>query len=143
MTTATKNLPEIRDRQAAQDFYHENQIFTASREELILILYDGALRFGRQGLAAGEEHNWAQAGYYLVRAERIVHYLSLCLDLEAGGEIAKKLDSLYEFILRCLSEGHLLKKKERIEDSLAILKILRAAWDEGVVKSGQVKNEQA
>ena len=61
--------------------YLETSVFTASREELILMLYDGALKFIRRGLYAIEEKDFPGMNYNLLRAQKIVHYLNLSLDI--------------------------------------------------------------
>jgi flagellar protein FliS len=122
-------------KSSVQNSYQENEILTAGREELILMLYNGAIKFINHGLSAFDEKDWAALGWNLVRAQKIVHYLDLCLDMDKGQELAKNLDSLYHFILRRLSQGNLEKKKKFIEEGLGLLRTMRDAWDDGVVKS--------
>lgn len=118
----------------ANQCYQHQQIFTASREELILRLYDGAVRFMQQGLVALAQKNWAETGWLLVRAQRIVHYLNLCLDVNAGGDLAKNLEGLYTYILRRLAEGNLEHDPAPINECLGIIKNLRQAWEESVMQ---------
>lgn len=115
-----------------QDSYQESGIFTASREELIFMLYNGAIKFSHQGLQAFETEDWGKAGWNFVRAQKIVHYLDLCLNFKQGADLAKKLDSLYQFILSRLSVGYLEKKREYIQDALDLLHTLRDTWQESM-----------
>jgi flagellar protein FliS len=117
----------------AKNQYMENEVLTASREELILMLYNGAIKFSHQGIIMQEEQDWGRAGWNLIRAQKIVHYLGLCLDMKAGGDISKNLEALYIYINRRLSEGYMNKKSEPIEEAIRLLKTLRDAWNEGVV----------
>jgi len=121
-------------RQDVGNPYLENQVMTASREQLILMLYNGAIKFANLGLVMFEKQDWGRAGYNLVRAQKIVHYLSLCLNMQAGGEIAKNLGKLYEYINRRLSQGYLEKAAAPVEECIRLMKTLRDAWDEGVVQ---------
>ncbi len=77
--------------------YTEMQIRTASREMLIVKLYEGAMRFIR---VARDAHNCGcvqDRGNGISRALAIVAELQQSLNLEVGGEVARNLDALYEF----------------------------------------------
>jgi flagellar protein FliS len=121
-------------KSTVQESYQENSVFTAGREELILMLYNGAIKFINQGLHNFEEENWGQVGWNLVRAQKIVHYLAMCLNFKKGLDLAKKLDSLYRFILSRLSNGYMGKNREYVEDALGLLHTLRDAWQESMAK---------
>ncbi len=121
-----------------QSSYQENEILTAGREELIFMLYNGAIKFVNQGLFNLDEKDYATMGWNLVRAQKIVHYLALCLDLDKGKELAKNLDALYQFIMRRFSQGNIEKKREYIEEGLTLLRTLRDGWNEGVMKAKTV-----
>lgn len=114
--------------------YQENQVFTASREELVLMLYDGAMRFLNQGLAAIEKQDIPQIGYNLLRVQKIVHYLDMTLNMEEGKDVAQNLTRLYEYINRRLSEAQRNRLMEPVEDAKKVLKTLRDAWQQGVVQ---------
>jgi len=124
-------LPEV------ENSYHQNQVMTTSPEELILMLYDGGIKFINQALIAQEELNWPQVGWNVVRSQRIVHYLNLCLDNEAGGDLARNLEALYQYINRRLSDGYLDKNAEPTQEALSLLRNLRDAWNDGVMKPGK------
>ena len=113
-----------------QDAYQENQVSTASREDLILMLYDGALRFIAQALEAMQEGAWSRSSWALLRARKIVHYLDLSLNLKEGGEIAHNLTRLYDFISRCLSDGLIRKEFAQVETAQEQLRLLRNTWHE-------------
>lgn len=123
----------------AQLSYHQNQVLTTTPESLILMLYDGGIKFINQGLLALEEANWPQVGWNLVRAQRIVHYLNMCLDNKRGGDLARNLESLYLYMNRRLSDGYLQKNEAPIREALSLLRNLRDAWNEGVVERSEHK----
>jgi flagellar secretion chaperone FliS len=114
--------------------YQESQILTASQEELILMLYEGAIKFTNQSLQAMEDQQAIVAGQMLVRAQRIVHYLSIVLNTEAGGELAKNLRALYTFLLDLFTQANLRQNGEKIRQGVGVLRTLRDAWKQGVLK---------
>lgn len=113
--------------------YQENKVYTATKEELILMLYDGALKFMRFGLMSIEENNLPQIGFNILRAQKIIHYLDMCLNMDAGKEIAQNLSSLYEYVSRKLSECQREKKVEALQEAKKVIETLREAWSVGVV----------
>lgn len=114
--------------------YQENQVYTASKEELVLMLYDGALKFIRGGIYALEESNIPQLGYNILRAQKIVHYLDMTLNMEQGKEVAENLTKLYDYINRRLFEGQKEKAADPLEEAIKIIETLREAWFLGVVQ---------
>lgn len=108
--------------------YQESKIFTASREELVMMLYDGALKFSRRALEAIERSDKSAQQYNLLRALKIVHYLDMSLDMQRGQEVAKNLARLYDYIKRRLSASQNVPQKEGLEDGMRILNHLRETW---------------
>jgi flagellar protein FliS len=109
--------------------YDSVAIGTADPGTLVVQLFDGALRFlrkARQALAAGRLADFAQAQN---RAHAIIAELSNVLDREAGGEVARNLDGLYDFMLRHLTEGLAARSSDHLDRVAAILETLREAFD--------------
>ena len=109
--------------------YDSVAIGTADPGTLVVQLFDGALRFlrkARQALAAGRLADFAQAQN---RAHAIITELSNVLDREAGGDVARDLDRLYDFMLRHLTEGAAAKSSAHLDRVAAILETLREAFD--------------
>ena len=71
--------------------YQAMQVLSAKPEKLILMLYDGALRFMKTGIEGIEEKNLEKAHNNLIRAQRIFIELMTCLDFKKGGVIASNL----------------------------------------------------
>ena len=82
--------------------YRETSVLTASPEQLVVMLYDGAIRFLRQAEVAMLETSWLQASEKLSRAEAIIDELLATLNMDAG-EIAERLQSIYVFCKRASS----------------------------------------
>ncbi len=110
--------------------YQNNQILTASPEQILIMLYDGAIRFCRQAIQA------LDAGDKLVQAEKISRTMAIVcefsntLDHEIGGEIATDLDALYSFMTRELTRANLEGDRKALEVVADLLSELREAWVE-------------
>lgn len=102
---------------------------TARPEQLIAMLVGGAL--DRVVRAAGAQRN----GELQTRisnigsAITILEYLRVCLD-RRGGQIAERLDALYDFCLRRLAQANAAGDAAMLEEVANVLRPLKAAWDE-------------
>jgi flagellar secretion chaperone FliS len=109
--------------------YRTSQVVSASRAGQIVLLYQGAIRFGAQHLAFIERHDIEQAHKASIRCQEIVNALRGSLDLSAG-PIAIQLDDLYDFVLRRLADGNATKSPRPTEEALQVLRGLLEAWQE-------------
>ena len=116
--------------------YRQTQIETAGPLELIIMMYDGAIRFCNQGKAAIEEVKFNEANKMLQRAQDIVDELNISLNMEAG-EIANNLRSLYDFINSKLVEANIKKDPLIITQVVELLTELRGSWAD--LQKGQKK----
>jgi len=112
--------------------YHNNQIATASREQILLMLYDGAIRFCKQAKKAIEEEDTPSKGRFIGKAMAIITEFSNTLDHEIGGEIAANLDGLYTFILKELTTANINNDPKPIDTACTMLCELRATWAEAI-----------
>lgn len=110
------------------DAYRESAILTASPEQLVVLLYDGALRFLRQAQAAGGEGAAQHARDRLDRAEAIIDELLATLDMDAGGELAQRLEGIYVFCKRCLMEARIERDLAKVATVVRLLSELRESW---------------
>jgi len=115
-----------------QDSYRKTQIDTASPEALILMLYDGALRFIAQAEDAFEAKNNEQISNSLLRVQAIITELMTSLDKEKGGEIATNLERLYLFFLEKLTDSNLKKNPEPMRQVKPLIEDLRNTWAEAM-----------
>jgi flagellar protein FliS len=107
--------------------YRETSVMTASPEQLVVMLYDGAGRFLTQAEGAMLEGTWLQASEKLSRAEAIIDELLATLDMEAG-EIAERLQAIYVFCKTRLIEARLERDPGRVDQVARLLAELRDAW---------------
>lgn len=109
--------------------YRTAQVVSASRTGQIVLLYQGAIRFGAQHLAFLERHDIEGAHKASIRCQEVVTALRGSLDFSAG-PIAVQLDQLYDFVLRRLSTGNLTKEPRPTEEAIQVLRGLLEAWQE-------------
>lgn len=109
------------------DQYKETQIKTATQGKLIVMLYEGAIKFLKVAKNAINEKNIESAHNNIVRAQDIIMELLLSLNMEAG-EIAEKLHSLYLYMNKRLMEANIYKKIEPIDEVLKMLIELKDVW---------------
>lgn len=121
-------------------YYQNNQILTAKKSKLILMMYDGAIRFARESINKIHSKDIAGRGAYIRKTQDIILELMNSLDMENGGEIAGNLSRLYLFMNRNLIMANMQGDEKYIEDIIKILTELRDAW--GIVVNNSYKNEQ-
>ncbi|MEA3468757.1 MAG: flagellar export chaperone FliS [Thermodesulfobacteriota bacterium] len=108
--------------------YQNNHIQTASPEKILIMLYDGAIRFCRQAIEAMAEGNKEVQNEKISRTMAIVAEFAISLDHEIGGEIATDLDSLYMFMIRELTRANIEKDRKALETVEELLSGLRDTW---------------
>jgi flagellar protein FliS len=113
--------------------YRQQSILTATPGQLVVMLYDGCLRFLHQGAHAMREGNIVEAGARLGRAEAIIEELLSTLDLEQGGVIASRLQGIYVFCVRHLMQARVERDAEMIEKVGELLSELRDSWSQVAV----------
>lgn len=114
----------------AVEEYRKSAVSGASPIELIIALYDAALRFmeaGKSAIAAGDA---AKQDTFLQKAQRVLNELMSCLDLTHGGEIAKNLLALYTYMLNELVAANVHDDARRVEVCMKIMRELRETWVE-------------
>lgn len=112
--------------------YQTNQILTASQEQILIMLYDGAIRFCRQAILANEAGNTTTKLERISKTFAIITEFSNSLNHEIGGEIAADLDGLYHFMLRELNSARKDTTGEHLRSVERLLVNLRQTWGEAV-----------
>lgn len=109
--------------------YTEASVMTAPPARLVVMLYDGMIRFLMQAASAMRAGDRAQTRDRLRRAEAIIDELNLCLDMSQG-EITTRLRAIYLFSKRHLIEAHLHNDIEAVDEVVRLLSELRESWVE-------------
>ncbi len=114
----------------ASQMYSTAAISTQQRGKLIVMLYDGAIKFLKVAAQKLQEGDFASKGVYIGRAQDIVSELNNCLDMEAGGELSDNLRSLYSYICRQLTAANIERDTGKLEECANLLGELRGAWEQ-------------
>ena len=112
-----------------QDRYLETAVETASPARLIVMLYDGAIRFINEAAYAMQQRDYETQNTKLQRAQKILAELISSLDFDKGGEIAENLFRLYTYMYNQLVEANINDSRDRLEHVVHLLSELREAWD--------------
>lgn len=110
--------------------YQESQVLTASKGKLLLMAYDGAIRFIRQAQLSMAEKDYAGQNTNLQKAQRIILELIATLNMKVGGDLAQRLLQLYEYMFNRLVEANVTDSQETLEEVQRLLTDLRSAWEE-------------
>jgi flagellar secretion chaperone FliS len=110
--------------------YQQAQIETASPTRLVVLLYDGAIRFCSLALEAMQVRDIETQHINLLKAQRIVAELMGSLNREVGGEVAANLMMIYTHMLEQLVQANLQDKPHMVESVLTLLRDLRETWAE-------------
>lgn len=116
--------------------YKSTQIETASQEKILLMLYDGCIKFARQAKHNMEDEEYQASHDKLIQAQDIVTELMSSLDMDVGGDVAQELYQLYDFCLHNLIQANVEKDPTRIDDVLGVLEELKETWDEVINEKG-------
>jgi flagellar protein FliS len=108
--------------------YKQNAVDTQSQGRIIVLLYEGAIKFLRQALAELEAQHFVEKGQFINKATAILAELSDCLDMEAGGEIARNLKNLYLFMITHLNKANFNRDPQMIREVIALLEQLNSGW---------------
>jgi flagellar secretion chaperone FliS len=117
-------------RQSSLNQYQQTQFQTADRGTILLLMFDGALKFLTLAESSLAEENVARFGHNLGRAQAVIAELLHTLDHKAGGEIAVNLERLYRFMLEHLVEANIQKSAKHVVDVKRILGIIASAYRE-------------
>ena len=110
------------------DHYLRDAVLSASPEQLQLMLYDGAIRFSRQGMEAMDRRELDTCCEKLIRAQQIVAQIKVGLCREANPEFCDQVGALCDFVYWRLVKANMDHDRKLIEDALQILEHQRDTW---------------
>ena len=114
--------------------YKKTAVNTASKDQILLMLYDGAIKFLHKAKIAFEDNNIEQIHINISKAERIITEFQSTLDMENGGRFAQELFSLYEYLNNRLFLANIKKRTDYLDEVLRHLTELRDTWREAILK---------
>lgn len=128
---------------AAYQKYKTTSVQSASREKILLMLYEAAIRFIKKAIKAIEENNIAERGVNIGKAYDIFMELNNTLDHKSGGEIAVNLEQLYMYITDQLTHANIKGDVKALQNVLKITETLYRGWVEAVESLKKEENKKA
>ena len=117
--------------------YANNKVTTATPADLVLMLYEGAIKFCNIAIVGIEEKDIEKAHNNIRKAQRIIEEFRSTLDFKYP--VAKDFDRVYEYLIYRLRQANLYKDKAMLEEALKHLRTMRNTWEE-VIKSAKQKD---
>jgi flagellar protein FliS len=108
--------------------YQENTVTTQSRGRLIILLYEGAIKFMKLAIKEMEAGHHEAKGRYINKAQDIINELNAVLDMDGGGAVASNLRKLYVFMHRRLSEANTKRDPQMIREVVGLMEELNQSW---------------
>jgi len=109
--------------------YQETAVLTQDKGKLIVMLYEGAIKFLMLGINEIEASNYEQKNIYFNKAWDIINELNVSLDMDAGGEIAANLRKLYAFMLTHISNANIKNDKRAVQEVIDMMRELKEGWE--------------
>lgn len=122
----------------ALNAYKNNSVNYASKEQLLLMLVDGAVKFSKIARQALEDKNIVESHKNLVKVQDIFTELMISIDKNAG-EWAKQIYRVYDFIKNSLVEINLKKDLKAMDELIPVIEGIRDTWHEAYDKSKGIK----
>ncbi len=119
--------------------YLANQVNTASPEQLMLMLYDGAVRFAAMAIKAIEDNTQDKRSYYINKTYAILSEFAATLDRDQDADLADNLDALYSYMQQCLMDANLHNDPAPIVEVKDLLTDLRQTWAKAIAMEKQGK----
>lgn len=122
------------------DQYKQTQISTANQGKLIVMLYDGAIKFLNIAIENMNPRTYDVVNNNIIKAQDIITELMVSLNMKDGGEVSQNLFNLYIFFKKTLLEANMKKDPELIKEVIVMLKDLREAWDK--ISANETKSDK-
>jgi flagellar protein FliS len=116
--------------QNAYNAYKTNSVNYASKEQLLLMLLDGAVKFAKMGRQAILDKDVKKAHENIVKTQNIFYELIATLDVNKGGDWAKSLMNIYDFIVRRLVQANIKKDIAIMDEVIPIIEEVRDTWNQ-------------
>lgn len=108
--------------------YRDISITTQTKGRIVVMLYDGAIKFLKLAINELEAKNPEMKGMYINKALDIISELNIVLDMEVGGEIAVNLRKLYTFMTQHLTQANIKQDPSKIDEVIKLLEELNKGW---------------
>jgi flagellar protein FliS len=110
--------------------YRKDVIFSATQEDLTLMLYDGALKFANQAIMAIEKNEIESANNFIIRTQNIIREFQLTLKPEY--DVSAMMMKTYDYIHARLVDANIYKDMEQLVEARDMIRELRNTWKEAM-----------
>lgn len=117
--------------------YAQNQVNTATQEELPLLLYKGAVKFILLAMQGVDNNDFEAVNNNIIKAQNIYRELSRTLDDNYA--VSANLGSLYDFMISLLIKANIKKDKATLEEALGLAKEFVSTWEQAILLYRQAK----
>lgn len=123
----------------AYNVYKNNSINYSSKEQLLLMLLDGAVRFSKIARQAISDNDVKKSHEFIIKTENIFYELIITLDVPNAGEWGQSMVSVYDFIIRRLKDANIKKDINIIDEVIPLIEDIRNTWNEAYNLSKNIK----
>lgn len=121
--------------------YKQTSVTTSNRGQILLLLYEGCIRFCKQAIEATKAKNYAEKGKFILKIQDIINELTVTLDHNQGGEISKELERLYNYMIEQITEANIKNDPKPLEIVLKLLETLHEGWKGAIDKVNKAGTE--
>ena len=118
--------------------YRQTSFLSASKEQILLMLYEAAIKFTKLAIQAAEQKKIADRGQNIIKAFDIILELNATLDHKVGGELPKQLESLYLYLMDQYTKANISGNPEPLKSCVKVLENLYDGWKQAL---DQLKKE--
>jgi flagellar protein FliS len=123
--------------------YRQTAVTTASKEQVLIMLYEGAIKHLKKASESCQKKDLAAKGVAVGKAHDIIIELSNSLDFSIGGDIAKNLERLYMFMVEQIIQGNMNNDATKFDQARGLLENLLEGWKGAVAQIQQEKAKKA
>jgi flagellar protein FliS len=121
--------------------YQQMHISGLNQQELIVLLYSGALRFIEDGKELLKTGDVPKIHEKLDKARNIFIHLLATLNMEAGGEFAQKLSALYAYFIEKITVANVTKDAKELDDIIPLIQEIKESWEKIDIKDQAIPNK--
>jgi flagellar protein FliS len=122
--------------------YQQSQVLTAGREQLLLLVYDGILRFLSRAHRGLEQHDYHEKHLGISRAQTLIIELRRTLDFAAAPELAHNLTRIYTYLIEELAQIDAHDDDSRLQHVIRLVTEMREAWRDAAKQAALGSGEE-
>lgn len=127
---------ETNKEDGVSNLYNRNKIMMASPAELVMMMYDGAIKFCNMAKKALEKKDLEGCNTYIQKARKII--VEFRNNLDFNYEVSKDFDRVYEYIYYTLVDANIKKEPALLDEALYHIKEMKDAWKQ-VMEANKTK----